>query len=64
MQEALTTVNKQLASELAISQTKCAKQESEMALKDTQLEAKKQRLSEFKPHNIRRRLQRKDYKIV
>ena len=57
MQEALTSVNKQLASELAIK--KCVQQKSELALKDTQLEAMKQKLTEFKPHNIRRRLQRK-----
>ena len=62
--EALSTVNKQLASELAISQTMCVQQESELALKDTQLEDMKQKLSEFKPHNIRRRLQRKDSKIA
>ena len=59
VQEALTSVNKQLASELAISQTKCVQQKSELALKDTQLEAMKQKLTEFKPHNIRRCLQRK-----
>ena len=52
VQEVLTTVNKQLASELAISQTKCVQQESELALKDAQLEAMKQNLSEFKPNNI------------
>ena len=37
VQEALSTVNKQLASELAISQTKCVQQESELALKDAPL---------------------------
>ena len=64
MHEALSTVNKQLASELAISQTMCVQQEFEVALKDTQLEDMKQKLSKFKPHNIRRRLQRKDSKIA
>ena len=64
VQEALATVNKQLASELATSQNKCVQQESELALKDTQLEVMKQKLSEFKPHNVRRRLQRKDSKIA
>ena len=64
MQEALATVNKQLASELATSQNKCVQQESELALKDTQLEVMKQKLSEFKPHNVRCRVQRKDFKIA
>ena len=49
MQEALATVNKQLASELATSQNKCVQQESELALKDTQLEVMKQKLHQFKP---------------
>ena len=39
-------------------------QESELALKDTQLEDMKQKVSEFKPHNNRRRLQRKDSNIA
>ena len=64
VQEALATVNKELASELAISQSKCVQHESELAFKDTQLEVMKQKLSEFKPHNVRRRLQRKDLKIA
>ena len=64
MQEALTTVNKQLASELATSQNKCVQQESELAIKDTQLEVMKQKLSEFKPHNVRRHLQQKESKIA
>ena len=64
VREALATVNKQLASELAISQNKCVQQESELALKDTQLDVMKQKLSEFNPHNVRRRLQRKDSKIA
>lgn len=64
VREALTTVNKQLASELAFTQDKCLQQESELISKDTQLEAMKQKLSEFKPHNVRRRLQRKDSKIA
>ena len=64
VQEALATVNKQLASELATSQNKYVQQESELALKDTQLEVMKQKLSEFKPHNVRRRLQQKESKIA
>ena len=64
VQEALATINKQLASELAISQSKCVQHESELAFKDAQLEVMKQKLSEFKPHNVRRRLQRKDLKIA
>ena len=43
MHEALSTVNKQLASELAISQTMCVQQEFKVALKDTQLEDMKQK---------------------
>ena len=64
MQDALVTVNKQLASDLAITQSKCQEQESVLALKDAQLEAMKNKLSEFKPHNVRRRLQRKDSRIA
>ena len=60
----LTSVNRKLASELSISRTKCVQQKSELALEDTQLEAMKQKLTEFKSHNIRRHLQRKVSKIA
>ena len=64
IQKALATVNKKLASELAITQSKCLQQESALASKEAQIGAMKNKLSDFKPHNVRRRLQRKDLKIA
>ena len=58
----LVTVNKQLALDLATTQSKCLEQKSVLALKDAQLEVMKDKL--FKPHNVHRRLQRKDSYIA
>ena len=55
VQEALTTVNKELASELEQVKAECIE-------KDQQLRDAKTKLSEYNPHNVRRRLQRKDTK--
>lgn len=57
VQEALTTVNKELASELEQVKAECIN-------KDQQLRDAKTKLSEYNPHNVRRRLQRKDTKIA
>ena len=57
VQETLTTVNKELASELEQVELECTK-------KDQQLRDVTTKLSEYNPHNVRRWLQRKDTKIV
>ena len=57
VQEALCKVNKDLASELEQSKAECTK-------KDEQLIDAHKRISEYNPHNVRRRLQRKDAKIA
>ena len=57
VQEALHRVNKDLASELEQSKAECIK-------KDEQLIDAHKKISEYNPHNVRRRLQRKDAKIA
>ena len=57
VQQALSTVNRELASELEQAKAECIK-------KDQQLEHAQRKLSEYNPHNIRRRLNRRDIKIA
>ena len=51
--QALHTVNKELASELQHAKAECI-------TKDQQLKQAQKKLSEYNPHNLRRRLNRKD----
>lgn len=57
VQQALHTVNKELASELQHAKAECI-------TKDQQLKQAQKKLSEYNPHNLRRRLNRKDIKIA
>ena len=57
IQLALSTANKELVSELGQAKAECIK-------KDQQLRDAQQKLSEYNPHSVRRRLHRKDTKIA
>ena len=54
--QTLSTVNKELASELEESKVQCIK-------KDKELRDVHNKLSQYNPHNVRRRMQRKDAKL-
>ena len=57
VQQALSTVNKELASELEQAKAECIK-------RDQQLKHAQKKLGEYNPCNIQRRLNRKDLKIA
>ena len=59
--EAIQLVNDTLAKEVVHLQEKCTAQKAELTKKDEKIHALEQ---QYKPHNVRRRMQRKDAKIT
>ena len=59
--EAIQLVNKSLAKEVVHLQAECTAQKAELSKKEEKIETLEQ---QYKPHNVRRRMQRKDAKIA